>query len=184
VKLAGYLINTRMGLQGERGLIYDYILAGNGLFLEARTSLLEARICLAPVAVRGLAPLEESLSLPQGRIPGYLYELALSVIYTDIYRECYLAVTWDGRYHLKMPAQERQRTGVDYRVLESTILDIHSHPGMTASSSLTDDRDEQGFRLSLVIGRLYALTPEVSLRLGVYGYYRELALEDVFECIP
>ena len=158
-KPAGYLTNTKTGLQGERGFIYDYILAENGLFLEARSLLLEARICIAPAVIRGLAPLEEKVSLPKGKVPGHLYELALSVLYTDPYRECYLAVTWDGEYHLKMPAQERKEDKVEYAVLPNTLVDIHSHGTRPAFFSQDlDDQDEQGFRLSLVAGKLD--TPE------------------------
>jgi len=179
---AGYMTNTKNGLQGEHGFIYDYVLAENGLFLDASSPLLEARECIAPVAVRGLAPLEEKIVLPKGKIPGYFYDLALSIFYTDINRECYLAITWDGAYHLQKPEQERKEETVKYRVLPSTVMDIHSHGSMPAFSSGIDNHDEQGFRLSMVVGKLNEAAPEVGVRLSVYGYYMSLDLKDVFEC--
>jgi PRTRC genetic system protein A len=184
MKPAGYLINTKTGLQGERGFIYDYIFAENGVFLEARSPLLEARICIAPVSIRGLAPADERITLTKGRIPGYIYDLALSVLCTDPYRECYLAVTWDGEYHIKMPAQERKEAKVEYSVMSNTLVDIHSHAAMGAFYSLKDDEDDKGFRLSLVAGKLDTMTPEMEMRLVMYGYYAPVAIEEVFDCIP
>ncbi|MDD4987071.1 MAG: hypothetical protein PHQ43_15140 [Dehalococcoidales bacterium] len=180
-KPAGYLIHTQNGLEGEPGFIYDYVLAENGLFLEASSPLLAARICIAPGLVRGLAPQREFILLPHGKIPGRLYELALSILYDNAVRECYLAVTWEDGYRLRMPLQMRQPGDVKYQVLEKTVMDIHSHPDMAAVSSTTDDEDEQGFRLSLIVGHLNKPEPDVRLRLAMYGYYQKLELGEVFE---
>ena len=184
MKPAGYLINNKDDAQGEHGFIYDYILAENGLFLEARSPLIEARVSIAPVAVRGLNPLDEILLLSKGKIPGHLYELAMAMLYMDIYRECYLAFTWDGEYRIRKPEQVQHELKVEYQVLPSTIMDIHSHGSLPALNSQLDNQDEQGFRLSLVAGKLNTATPELNLRLAVYGYYMSLELKDVFECIP
>jgi PRTRC genetic system protein A len=59
-------------------------------------------------------------------------------------------------------------------------MDIHSHGSMKAFFSFTDDRDEQGLRLYMVVGRLDTLLPEVELRLGVYGYFATLNIDEVF----
>jgi PRTRC genetic system protein A len=182
---AGYLINTSDGVQGQRGFIYDYILAQNGIFLEAQAPLLKARIRISKVTIRGLEPLEEYLILPYGKIPGYLYQLALAVLYSDRYRERYLAITWDDGYHLRMPEQDCRDDRVVYSVLPSTVVDIHSHAINPAFySPAWDDADEQGFRLSLVAGRLDRPVPEISLRLVMYGYFRLLSCEEVFACTP
>jgi PRTRC genetic system protein A len=60
-------------------------------------------------------------------------------------------------------------------------MDIHSHGHMKAWFSGTDNTDEQGLRLYMVVGRLDTLLPEVELRLGVYGYFIPLSVEDVFD---
>jgi PRTRC genetic system protein A len=180
MKPAGYLINTREGLAGEPGLFYDYVLAGNGLFVRARSPLLEATVNIAPAEVRGLSPLEERVRLPRGKIPRSLYELALSILLGDRYHERYLAVTWEGEYRLRVPPQDRDSCGVEYEVLPNTVLDIHSHGTMSAFFSATDDRDEQGLRLYMVVGRLDTLLPEVEIRVGVYGYFAQVKREEVF----
>ena len=176
----GYLLNTKEGPEGEPGLFYDYILAGNGLFVRARSPLLGATVLITPAEVRGLLPLEEKVELTQGRIPWMLYDLAVSVLAAEPNRERYLAVTWEGKYHLKVPSQEGTAGGVEYERLPNTVLDIHSHGTMRAFFSGTDDRDEQGFRIYMVMGRFDTLLPDVEIRVGVYGYFAPLVLHEVF----
>ena len=48
MNLAGYLAHTPRGDIGSRGTGYTYILARNGLFLEAENPLLRAKVLLAP----------------------------------------------------------------------------------------------------------------------------------------
>jgi len=180
MKPVGYLLNTERGLAGEPGLFYDYILAQNGLFIRGASPLLRAIILIAPAEVRGLLPMEESIELTKGRIPRHIYNLALSILAASS-REQYLAVTWEGEYHLRIPFQEGATCGVKYERLPNTVLDIHSHGDMKAFFSETDNRDEQGLRLYMVVGRLNTLFPEVELRVGVYGYFAPVSIEEVFE---
>ena len=176
----GYLLNTDRGPEGVPGLFYDYILAGNGLFIRARSPLLQATVHIAEPRVRGLLPLEEGVELPMGEIPRYIYNLALSVFSADRCQEHYLAVTWEGEYRLRVPCQETSTCGVRYERLPSTVLDIHSHGTMRPFFSGTDDQDEQGLRLYMVVGRLDTLMPEIEMRIGVYGYFSPVQFEEVF----
>ena len=176
----GYLLNTERGQEGEPGLFYDYILAGNGLFVRAKSPLLQATVHIAYAPVRGLLPLEERVELPMGSIPHYIYNLALSVFCSNRYQEHYVAVTWEGQYRLRVPSQEPTECGVRYERLPSTVLDIHSHGAMRPFFSGTDDQDEQGLRLYMVVGRLDTLVPEIEMRVGVYGYFAPVQFEEVF----
>jgi len=181
MKPVGYLTNTGRGLEGEPGLFYNYILAQSGLFVRAEGPYLEATVCIAPAEVRGLQPLQEEVRLKKGRIPSSLWELALSVLQADRWHERYLAITWEGEYRLRMPEQVSREAGVQYAHLPSTVLDIHSHGAMSAFFSTTDDRDEQGLRLYAVVGRLDSLIPEVKLRIGVYGYFVPIQLNEILD---
>lgn len=177
----GYLINTAAGLQGERGIAYDYILGNNGLFLQAKNTHLAATVCIAPAMVRGLAPLEESIKLLHGAIPMHFLELALSVLCVKPDIEQYITVTWEDGYNLRIPPQEQTAASVNYEVVDGTVLDIHSHVGgVPADFSGKDDRDEQGFCLSAVVGDLRNLCPTIELRLAIYGYFLTLDKEDIF----
>jgi len=181
VKPAGYIFNTRDGPVGEAGLYYDYLAAENGVFIRAGNPLLRATVLISPAEIRGLSPLEERVELPHGKIPRYLYDLALASFIANSDREQYMAVTWEDRYHLRLPAQTRETSSVRYEQLPRVILDIHSHGYMRAFFSGTDDGDEQGLRLYMVVGRLDTLLPEVDIRVGVYGYFAPLTFEEVFD---
>lgn len=176
----GYLINTGDGPAGEPGLFYNYILAGNGLFVEARSQVVTATLLVADADVRGLAPLAERVELIPGRIPRVLYELAISVLADGPREERYLAITWEGHYHLRAPPQEGSSGGVTYERLPNTVVDIHSHGSMGAFFTETDDRDEQGLRVYIVVGKLDTLWPRVKVRVGVYGYFAPISVEEVF----
>jgi len=51
---------------------------------------------------------------------------------------------------------------------------------MKAFFSMTDNVDEQGLRLYMVVGKLNSLFPEAKLRVGVYGYFAPIRMEDIF----
>jgi len=181
IKPVGYLINTASGQQGEPGVFYDYIMASDGLFLQAKNGHLAATVCIAPQLVRGLAPLEEGIQLLHGKIPLCLLNLALSVLCIKPDIEQYLAVTWQGNYSLKIPPQTQTAASVTYETLDGTVLDIHSHVGgVPAHFSGVDNHDEQGLCLYAVVGDLRNLFPTVELRLGVYGYFMPLEKGDIF----
>ncbi|GAI99784.1 unnamed protein product, partial [marine sediment metagenome] len=165
MKPAGYLTNHKEGLAGEPGLFYNYVLADNGLFIEAENNLLRASVRIADVRVRGLEPKEDRVELIRGKIPPYLYDLALSVLFVDRYKERYLSITWDGGYRIWDSSQETSECSVKYSNLPSTVMDIHSHGSMWAHFSYVDDQDEQGLRLSMVVGRLDTMIPDVSVRI-------------------
>ena len=180
MNMVGYLVNHPDGSVGERGLYYNYILASNGLFIEAESPLMAARVPVAECEVRGLAPMKTKVSLTYGSIPQHFFDLALDTFLADPANERYVAVTASNGYHFYVPVQDRSSGNVVYEVGKSVILDLHSHGHMRASFSGQDDRDEKGLKLYGVIGNLNA-TPVVKLRVGVYGYFKSLEWKDVFD---
>lgn len=181
MNLAGYLINTSPLPKGERGAGYTYILAGNGLFLEAGNPLLEARILVAPAQVRGLAFLEPFLELRHGRVPGHLLDLVVGVCSARPDQEVYAAIAWDGQeYRTIMPPQEGGGGHVSYEAVPGTVVGVHSHGRMGAFFSSTDDADDQGFLVLVVLGEVGRLVPRARARLSVYGYFAPVGLGEVF----
>jgi len=181
VKPVGYLLNTKEGLAGEAGLYYDFIFARTGVFIRAENPLLRATLCINSAEIRGLGPLYEDMELVHGKIPHALYDLAIYALMASCPLERYLAVTWEGQYHLTTPTQWREPAEVKYKRVSSTMLDIHGHGTMGAFFSGVDDADEQGLRLYMVVGKLDTLIPEVEMRLGVYGYFAPVTMEDIFD---
>jgi len=175
----GYLTSTKEGMRGERGAFYDYVTAENGVFIEAEGPFLAARVQVAKGVIRGLAPLEPALVLRYGPIPQHIFDLALSAMLIEPENERYVAVTWAGGYHISVPEQEGTAGSVVYEVVEDTVLDLHSHGGMRAFFSGTDNRDEGGFRLFGVVGRL-SDEPQLRLRVGLYGYHHLVPWDEVF----
>ena len=180
MKPVGYLFNYQGGLEGERGVFYDYIIASNGIFIEAASPLIAARVPVAECEIRGLAPIKTRVSLTYGSIPQRFFDLALNIFLADPDREHYVAVTGSYGYHFYIPVQDRNGSHVVYEVGEAIVLEIHSHGHMRACFSMPDDQDEQGLKLYAVVGKLNA-TPVVKLRLGVYGYYMPLTWKEVFD---
>ena len=181
MKMVGYLVNYPDGISGEKGVYYSYILAANGLFIEAASPVLAARVQVAECEVRGLAPMKAKIALTYGSIPQHFFDLALDTFLAAPEKEHYCAVTADRGYHFHVPVQDRSDASVVYEVGNSVVLDIHSHAHMPAFfSHQTDDKDETGLKLYAVVGRLNA-TPVVKLRVGVYGYFHSLTWHDVFD---
>lgn len=180
MKPVGYQTNYQDGLSGETGIYYNYILASNGLLIEAENTLIAARVLVSECEVRGLAPMETRVTLTYGSIPQYFFDLALDTFLADPQNEHYVAVTADAGYHLYVPVQDTSSGRVAYAVGECVVLDIHSHGHMGAYFSGQDDKDENGLKLYAVVGNLNA-TPVVKLRIGVYGYFNDLAWKDVFD---
>ena len=181
MKPAGYLVNTKEGLEGEVGVFYNYILAEDGLFIQAKNSLIAATVCIAPQVVRGLLPIEESIVLRMGKLPMHLLSLALSVLCVKPEIEQYIAVTWNGSYSLAIPTQTQNAASVTFETVKNTVLDIHSHIGdKPPYFSMVDNHDEQGFRFYAVASELRNLCPTIEIRLGVYGYFIPLGKEDIF----
>lgn len=183
MNIAGHLIQTIVAgrFSGEPGSHYDYIMAGNGLFVRAEGALIKATIRLAQARVRGLADMQEKVELTHGRLPADLFGTAMQKMGYNLSEELYLAVVWEnGRYELRIPEQQASAGGVTYLNLPNKVLDLHSHPTFAGRFSGIDNRDEVGFQLYGVIGELQTLMPEYSFRVGVYGYFKELTVKEVF----
>jgi len=178
---AGYRVNFPGGLSGEKGLFFDYIMASNGIFMRSESPLLRATIRVVEANVRGLAPLEDKVEMVHGKIPAWMGRLVLDTLASARDREAYLAITFQNGYRLRFPTQERHTASVRFDRVPNTVVGIHSHGLMGAFFSETDNIDEQGIGIYVVVGKLNDAVPEALLRAGVYGYFKELVWEDVFE---
>ena len=178
----GYLVNHPGGLAGVQGIGYDYVLGSGGVYVQSQGAHLTARVLVAPGAVRGLAPVAEKVALTHGPIPAQLFELGLRWFQDAPDTERFFAVRWDGDgYLLVVPQQAGTATRLAYQPPAGVGAEFHSHGSSRAFFSTTDDRDEQGFRIYGVVGRLDALRPELRLRVGVYGHFAPVEWSQVFD---
>ena len=178
----GYLVNHANGLAGSQGVGYDYVLGAGGLYVQSESAHLTARIPVAPAEVRGLAPVSEKLELAHGPIPAHVFELGLAWLLAAPGTERFFAVGWDGdAYRLVMPPQAGTGSSLTYQPTTGAVAEFHSHGRHSAFFSATDDGDEQGFRIYGVVGRLDSATPELTLRVGIYGHFAPLEWAQVFD---
>jgi PRTRC genetic system protein A len=184
MSMVEYLV-ARDGVPTRRGLAFDYLLAGDGVYFVAENDNLEVRVPVAGCHVRGLPLVYPACNLKHGRLPGWIWDAIVWAAHVGYVRghEVLLAVAFDPGvgYRLTVPPQVACPERVVYRPPKSAVLEIHSHGPHAAKFSSTDDRDEQGLRLYGVIGRLDANRPEVALRLGAYGHFLPVTWETVFD---
>ena len=182
--LVDYLL-AHHGPPSPNGMAYDYVIAGDGLYVQAENAHLAARIPIAPCRVRGLASLSPTCLLKHGPLPDGLWQPIVDVAQAWAVRgeEVLLTVRHDARlgYHLVVPQQVTSREEVAYVPAPNVVLEIHSHHAYPARFSARDDADEQRLALYGVLGRLDTERPEVRLRVGVYGYFTPVAWDNVFE---
>ena len=178
----GYLVNHPDGLSGVQGIGYDYVLGAGGLYVQSESAQLTARVLVAPCEVRGLAPVTGKVELAHGPIPAALFEIGLRWFRDDPDTERLFAVRWDGDgYRPVVPPQDGTATSLTYRPPAGVVAEFHSHGRSRAFFSKTDDRDEQGFRIYGVAGRLDTDRPELSLRVGIYGHFAPVEWSQVFD---
>ena len=174
-------MNRPDGLTGVQGIGYDYVLGSGGVYVQSESAHLVARVLAAPCEIRGLAPVDGKVTLVHGPIPACLFELGLGWFLAAPDTERFFAVRWDGSaYRLVFPEQAGTATSLAYRPPSGVVAEFHSHGSLPAFFSATDDRDEQGFRVYGVAGRLDTPEPELSLRVGVYGHFAPVDWSRVF----
>lgn len=176
-------MHTHQGLDGRPGLAYDYVFAGNGVFIQSANRLLTARFPIATARIAGLPPIGPELTLHHGPMPAAILAQAIHRMMTNTRRELYCAVLHDEPqgYHLAIPPQEATGHSVTYEPVAGAVMDIHSHPNNAALFSATDDADETAFRLYAVIGPLAPpLRPSISIRVGIYGQHHPVDWQRVF----
>ena len=185
--LVNYLV-ARDGSPPLSGHAYDYVLAGNGVYVQAENACLLARVPVAHFEVRGLPPLEPVCVLKHGHLPLDLWQhiVAVAQTWAVFGQEVLLTVRHDARlgYHLVVPRQTTGTTEITYRPAPNVVLEIHSHHAYPARFSAVDDADEQRLALYGVLGRLDTAHPQVALRLGVYGYFMPVQWDQVFDGVP
>jgi PRTRC genetic system protein A len=166
--------------------LYAYILAGNGVFLYGKRESLEVLIPISRATIAGLPPLDPFLNMP--RVPAVLLQHVLKASRENLPNEILFWFNLDHDrqvWNLDAPLQICRRASV-FPVDRSdplgarALIDLHSHALLDPFFSRTDNKDEQGFRIFAVIGRVNQ-KPLILVRVGVYGNYGNIPADLVFE---
>ena len=163
---------------------YEYIVAGNGVFIRAENQFFRVCFQIAECDIRNLLNCEEYFAMKNGKMPLEICEAIKNEIEnSDTEKEKFLQVLYtNGEYTIFIPEQKGTGTAVKYESQEqNVILEVHTHPEMSAFFSDIDDRDEKGFRLYGVFSVIDGKVDEFILRISVYGYYKMLPYYEIAE---
>jgi PRTRC genetic system protein A len=166
--------------------LYAYIMAGNGVFLHAKRDDLEVLIPVSGATIAGLPPLEPFVDMPH--VPAALMHHVLQASKENLPNEILFWFNFDRDrqvWDLDAPLQFCRPASVfpmDKADPLGTraLIDLHSHAVMDPFFSPTDNKDEQGFRIFAVIGKVNE-NPEIRVRVGVYGNYWNIPADLVFD---
>jgi PRTRC genetic system protein A len=189
-QLVSHKIISTLPLPEITSQIYEYLFAGNGVFIRAIRPGLEA---IAPVEIyqnpiRGLPSIAPQLSFNYPQIPKYILltiwehsrsardgdrELMETLFYLNYEGEC---------WRLRLPKQFQAKYSCRPKQLyQEASVELHSHGNMDAFFSSTDDKEENGFRIYSVIGKLDSNYPEIKVRIGLFGYFWNIPADYIFE---
>ncbi len=185
--LITYHVHRSDPLPPNNAHLYQYILAGNGLFLRAGTPWWEVVMPLLRYPVRGLLPVQPVFRLLMGRLPesllaaAYLSALTAREKSGGLREALYSFQVKEEKVCLMRPRQVATPMSVTSAGLDdpTILLELHSHGNMPAFWSSTDDHDEQGIRLYGVMGQLDSM-PEIKFRVGVCGHWKPLFVHQLF----
>lgn len=174
-----------------------WIVAANGVFKRGVDAHRDLLIRVGPLGtpIPGLASL-----LPHVRWAGHPYRIPgvlLKAIHTHAHKAA--APTLGGllrpieqQYHItlehgalcvRVPLQKATPGRVSYAMPDGAVLvDLHSHHSMAAYFSDTDNRDDVGLSVSLVLGTIYT-RPTLVARLNVFGHRQQIDPRLIFDDI-
>jgi len=176
---------------------YDYIFAGSGVWKRAMSTVLHACVPVAKCKIATLPDVvQPHATLMYGKMPSALLWRAIE----DARKQCarrpteslyHVALQLDRGhdfYTLAQPKQIATLAKVEAETPESmaipashVVADIHTHPLGSARPSKTDDADETGFRIYVIIGDLFAQRPLVFCRVGIFGDFWPVPAHEVFD---
>ena len=179
----GYLVNHPAGLAGVHGIGYDYVLGSGGVYVQSESAHLTARVTVAPCdGARARSRGREGGTGPRPH-PSATVRAGAALVPG---RPGHRAVLRRALGRARLPAGG-PTTGGNGHVpgLRATHWGGRRVPLPRKLPRLlleaTDDRDEQGFRIYGVAGRLDTPLPELSLRVGVYGHFAPVGWSQVFD---
>ncbi|GCE32111.1 hypothetical protein KDA_75950 [Dictyobacter alpinus] len=187
-----HLITPQSGIPPFQAHLYDYLFAGNGVLIRSKRPGLEVILPVTTQEIRGLAPIEPLVRFTYPPVPQHLVEQILWCAQGAIGEEgnpveILFHLEWrDEEWQLTIPEQKQTATSVvptDDSAGSSyatALIDLHSHHGMQAFFSATDNRDEQGFRIYAVLGNIFK-RPELLVRVGCEGVHWIIPATTVFE---
>ena len=162
-----------------------YLWAGNGIFRSVKRTEFNATIAHSLVTTPGLAELSPSFELIVPQVPQNKVESIIDRINQYLNLEQLFYLYWRGTaWEVICPEQECTPTSCISleQHPEPAAIEIHSHGSMGAFFSATDNKEENGCRISTVIGRTNNQLEIVS-RVCAHGLFLEIASDRIYQNI-
>ena len=181
-------------LPPSRPALYEYIFAGNGIFLRAQREGLSVLFPVLLYSIAGLPLLTPQLESTVPLIPQHLMAHMLAEAFSAWQTptgplESLFHFTFDQTWSLTIPEQLRTAVSVqptdpaDCPSYQRCLVEIHSHHEMRPQFSSMDDEDETGFRIYGVCGS-FKKRPSISFRIGLYGHFVPIPASLIAELPP
>ena len=161
--------------------LFEYLLAGNGLFVRAKRREFSVSLPLTIQRISGLPNAAAGIVWRKPPIPASLWQEILSHaqrnhLSSDFKEEVYL-IYWDSivaswRYKASGLEHSWASTVADDTLPEyaDCCIELHTHPPGALHFSRADDRDELGkFRIFAILIDIHD-KPRIRFRCGVYDH--------------
>jgi PRTRC genetic system protein A len=174
-------------------VMFEYLLAGNGLFIRAKRREFSVSLPVCRERVKGLPEVKSGIVWHKPRIPGLIWrqilENARKGSDSALFREDVYVVFWHERasqWCWKNIGKERSwaRALADDSLSEygEACIELHTHPSGATHFSVTDDRDEEGkFRIFGILVDVHTPNPKIRFRCGVYDYFAQIPANYISE---
>lgn len=172
---------------------FEYLLAGNGLFIRAKRNEFSVCLPLCQISIKGLPDAHGHITWHKPPISSRIWQEILVNARENsdsvAFKEDVYVVYW----HEKQLEWQWKNIGKN-RNYASTIaddtleeykdacLEIHTHPPNATHFSRMDDRDEQGkFRIFGILIDVHNPNPNVRFRCGIYDHFVQIPAADIGE---
>ena len=167
--------------EAVEAILYEYLLAGNGLLLRARRDEFTVSVPLVFREIKGLPNAFVGIRWHKPKVSSRVWDeicthVRISNSKENFREELYL-IYWDNeRYAWQWSTSSRDRTYAstiaDDRRPEyaEACIEVHTHPDGAYQFSTADDRDESGkFRIFGIIADVQD-KPKIRFRCGIYDH--------------
>lgn len=179
-KFIGHRI-ARKTREPIEAVLYEYVLAGNGVMLRARRDDFSVSVPLSCREIKGLPEIFVGIKWHRPRVPTRIWDEILtharrSHNATAFKEEVYL-LYWDRRHESwQWRPASRSRSWASTIADDSlpeyaeACIELHTHPPGAMNFSRADDQDESGkFRIFGILIDVHD-KPKVRFRCGVYDH--------------
>lgn len=174
-------------------VMFEYLLAADGLFVRAKRREFSVCLPLCRVRVRGLPAVKSKIIWHKPQIPSSVWQEILSDarMRCDFsnFKEDVFVVFWNEKnaeWKWKRISRDRQRasTIADDSLEEygEACIELHTHPDGAIHFSRADDEDEKGkFRIFGILTDIHSNLPKIRFRCGVYDHFIQIPADFVSE---